>query len=148
MKMLVGLMAFLALGVMFSQIAVSRFGVSPEDARLLLYVITGVWMLGMIIMLVRWIIARRQAAAKNAKPIDPAVLVLRKRTAEARAALDQLARQQKAVAPKRPWLVTAPYATPWLAVLGLPQHGKTALLGPISGKRLVEVDQEGPRKGP
>lgn len=148
MKLLVGLMAFLALGVMFSQVAVSRFGVAPEDARLILYVITGLWMLGMIIFLLRWIRARRLAAAKNAAPVDPAIAELRRRKLEARAALDQLTRQQKTITPKRPWLLTAPYATPWLAVLGLPQHGKTALLGPISSKRLVEIDQDGPRKSP
>lgn len=147
MKVLVGLMAFLAAGVMASRMAVKYLGVSEADARLIIYLVSAVFVLGLIIQLVRWIIARKRAADRNAKPEDPAVAALRGRVAEARASLAQLARHQAATAPRRPFVVAAPFRGPWLALLGLPGHGKTALLGPTGIKRLVEIDREGPRKG-
>ena len=148
MKLLIGMMAFLAVGVTLSRMAVTRLGMSESDARLILYVTAAVWVLGMTIALVRWILARRAAAARNAKPVDPAIEALRGRIREARAGLKQLTRFQRSVTPRRPPLLAAPYPTPWLVVLGLPGHGKTALLGPTGAKRLVEIDREGPRKGP
>lgn len=148
MKLLIGMMAFLAVGVTLSRMAVTRLGMSESDARLILYVTAAVWVLGMTIALVRWILARRAAAARNAKPVDPAIEALRGRIREARAGLKQLTRFQRSVTPRRPPLLAAPYPTPWLVLLGLPGHGKTALLGPTGAKRLVEIDREGPRKGP
>ncbi len=148
MKLLVGLMAFLALGVMFSQMAVSRLGLSREHAQLILYAVLAVWLLGMIIAGVRWLLARRAAAARDAAPVDPGVAVLRERLLAIRGGLGQLTRHQKRTAPRRPALVTAGSPTPLLLLLGLPGHGKTALLGPIDSKRLIEVDSDGPRKRP
>ncbi len=147
MKVLVGLMAFLAAGIMASRMAVKYLGVSEADARLILYFVGVVFALGMLIQLIRWINARRRAAAKDAKPEDPAVAALKARVAEARACLAQLVRHQAATAPRRPAMVAAPFNGPWIALLGLPGHGKTALLGPTGSKRLVEIDREGPRKG-
>jgi type VI secretion system protein ImpL len=148
MKLLIGLMAFLAVGITLSRLAVTRLGVSEEDARLILYVVGAVWAIGMVVGLLRWVLARRAAAARNAKPVDPAIEALRGRIREARAGLAQLRRYQRSVAPRRPPLLSAPYRAPWLVLLGLPGHGKTTLLGPTGAKRLVEVDREGPRKGP
>ena len=147
MKLLIGLMAFLALGITFSRMAVSRLGFSEDTAKLILYATLAVWLLGMLIALVRWILAKRAAAKKNAGPVDPAIAVLKGRLLDARVSLDQLARHQKSTAPQRPRVVAAPFQAPWLALLGMPGHGKTALLGPTGAKRLVEVDREGPRKG-
>ncbi len=146
MKFLMGLMAFLAAGIMASRMAVKYLGMSESDARLIVYIVSAVFLLGLIIQFVRWIIARRRAAAKGAKPEDPAVALLRGRVAEIRGGLAQLARHQAATAPHRPAVIAAPFRGPWLALLGLPGHGKTALLGPTGIKRLVEVDREGPRK--
>lgn len=147
MKLLIGLMAFLALGVTFSQMAVTRLGFPPETAKLILYAVLVIWMIGMVIALIRWISARRAAARKNAAPVDPAIAILKGRLLDARAALDQVARHQKLSAPPRPRLLVAPYRAPWLALVGLPGHGKTALLGPTGAKKLVEIDRDGPRKG-
>ena len=63
MKLLIGMMAFLAVGVTLSRMAVTRLGMSESDARLILYITAAVWVLGMTIALVRWILARRAAAA-------------------------------------------------------------------------------------
>lgn len=147
MKFLMGLMAFMAAGIIASRMAVKYLGMSEADARLILYIVGAVFVLGLIIQLFRWIGARRREAAKGAKPEDPAVVAMRARVAEQRAALGHLVRHQAATAPRRPAVVAAPFRGPWLALLGLPGHGKTALLGPTGSKRLVEIDREGPRKG-
>ena len=148
MKLIMGLVAFMAAGIIASRMAVKYLGVSEADARLIIYLVSAVFLLGMIIQLFRWIGARRRAAAKGAKPEDPAVAALRVRIVEQRAALDKLVRHQAATAPRRPAVIAASFRGPWLALLGMPGHGKTALLGPTGSKRLVEIDREGPRKGP
>ena len=147
MKLLAGLVVFLAAGIYASQLAVKHLGFSEDEARLIIYAVSAVFVIGLILQLLRWLRARRIAAAKRAAPVDPAVAALKERVQETRAGFAQLARHQRATAPARPLLLTAPYRGPWLALLGLPSHGKTALLGPTSSKRLVEIDREGPRKG-
>jgi len=146
-KLLAALVVFLAAGIYASRMAVKHLGFSEDEARYIIYAVSVIFVIGLILQLWRWIRARRAAAAKNAGPVDPSIAALKERIKEARASLAQLVKHQKLTAPPRPSLLTEPFRGPWIALLGLPGHGKTALLGPTSSKRLVEIDREGPRKG-
>ena len=145
MKLLIGATMMLGAAIMLMRMA-GKFGVPEDTAKLILYLVLALWILALLITLVRWIINKRKQAAANAAPVDPAVLAQRARLAELRAILRQVRGHQSRTRPPRA-LLSAPYTPPWLAVLGQPAHGKTALLGPTN-KQLVEVDRDGVRTAP
>lgn len=143
MKFLLGATVMLGAALYFVRIA-GKFGMSEEQAMIIVYLVAAVWILALIVQAARWIINRRRLAAANAAPIDPAILAQRARLAELKAVLSQVRRHQKFTAVPRTFL-SAPFEPPWLALVGQPGHGKTALLGPTSSTRLVEVDRDGVR---
>lgn len=146
MKLLIGATVMLGAALMLMRMA-GKFGVPEDTARLIVYIVGALWILALLIALVRWILQKRKQAAANAAPVDPAVLAQRARTAELRACLRQVRGHQRRTRPARS-LLAAPHTPPWLAVLGQPAHGKTALLGPTGQKHLVEVDRDGVRTAP
>lgn len=143
MKWLIGATAMLGAALYFTRIA-GKFGVPEDTAKLIVYMVLALWILALVATLVRWIINKRRLAAKNAAPVDPAVLAQKARNAELRACLKQVRAHQRRTAAPRPFLST-PFTPPWFAVIGLPGHGKTALLGPTGAKTIVEVDRDGVR---
>lgn len=146
MKLLIGATVMLGAALMMVRMA-ARFGMSQEQAMLIVYLVAAVWILALLVTLVRWIIQKRRAAAANAAPVDPAILAQRARLKELRAVLAQARGHQRRTAIPRPWLTTK-FESPWLALVGQPGHGKTTLLGPTSATRLVEVDRDGVRNTP
>lgn len=146
MKLLVAMTVLLAGAVTVMQMA-SRFGIPKETALLIVYIIFMIWVVTLVVTLIRKIIAWRAAQKKNAPPVDPAVLAERARLQEARQTLKQVVRHQRRTAQPRP-LLAARFTPPWLALIGMPGHGKTALLGPTGAARLVEVDRDGARQHP
>lgn len=144
MKALVAVTVMLAGAITIMTMA-SRFGIPKETMLLVVYIVFALWVVTLIVTLVRKIIAWRAAKAKNAAPIDPAVLAERARLQETRLILKQVARHQRRTAQPRP-LLSATFTPPWLALIGLPGHGKTWLIGPTSNARLVEVDRDGARQ--
>lgn len=144
MKLLIGFTLLLAAAVAALRMA-AKFGIPEETAYLILYIVLAMWVVALLITLVRFILRKRAEAAKNAAPVDPAVVAQKARVQDVKATIAHLERHQRRTARPAPLLATK-FTPPWLAILGQPGHGKSFLLGPTSTSRLVEVDRDGVRQ--
>lgn len=124
-----------------SAVAILKIAKLPED-----YIWYVVAALGAILVAVATVTLVRAVWNSVASRKEPSREDLdhAERVRALRRTLRQLDRHQRTTAPPRPWLLGVRYRGPWIAVLGLPGHGKSSLIGPLHPEKLVEINEQGP----